>query len=131
MNYYFNIITDSESGGSTKGHRSLTATLGLVVHAAGMSQFAGIYSPQCIKNILPLIMCFKIGEDIVPYGFDWWLGNSLSPNSVADGIALGAAAASSHTDVEMIVFFAIMLHKVTYHSHFPHILSSVAQSNWL
>ena len=29
----------------------------------------------------------------------------------ADGIALGAAAASSHTDIEMIVFFAIMLHK--------------------
>ena len=30
----------------------------------------------------------------------------------ADGIALGAAAASSNTDVEMIVFIAIMLHKV-------------------
>ncbi|UXI14665.1 hypothetical protein NH340_JMT00608 [Sarcoptes scabiei] len=29
----------------------------------------------------------------------------------ADGIALGAAATTSHTDVEMIVFFAIMLHK--------------------
>ncbi|KAK3881275.1 hypothetical protein Pcinc_014261 [Petrolisthes cinctipes] len=54
---------DAESGGNSKGHRSFTATLGLVVHAA------------------------------------------------ADGIALGAAAASSHTDVEMIVFFAIMLHK--------------------
>ncbi|CAL4187034.1 unnamed protein product, partial [Meganyctiphanes norvegica] len=55
---------DPENGGASKGRRaSLTATLGLVVHAA------------------------------------------------ADGIALGAAAASSHTDVEMIVFFAIMLHK--------------------
>ncbi|XP_045611764.1 zinc transporter ZIP9 [Procambarus clarkii] len=55
---------DPENGsGNSRGHRSLTATLGLVVHAA------------------------------------------------ADGIALGAAAASSHTDVEMIVFFAIMLHK--------------------
>ena len=31
---------------------------------------------------------------------------------LADGIALGAAAASSNTDVEMIVFVAIMLHKV-------------------
>ena len=29
----------------------------------------------------------------------------------ADGIALGAAAATSKTDVEMIVFIAIMLHK--------------------
>jgi zinc transporter ZupT len=30
---------------------------------------------------------------------------------VADGIALGAAA-TTRADVEMIVFFAIMLHKV-------------------
>lgn len=29
----------------------------------------------------------------------------------ADGIALGAAATTSHTDVEFIVFLAIMLHK--------------------
>ena len=31
--------------------------------------------------------------------------------TIADGIALGAAATTSHTDVEMIVFLAIMLHK--------------------
>lgn len=31
--------------------------------------------------------------------------------NAADGIALGAAATTSHTDVEMIVFLAIMLHK--------------------
>lgn len=30
---------------------------------------------------------------------------------LADGVALGAAATTSHHDVEMIVFFAIMLHK--------------------
>ncbi|XP_076029629.1 zinc/iron regulated transporter-related protein 102B isoform X2 [Oratosquilla oratoria] len=54
---------DTENGGAKGRRASMTATLGLVVHAA------------------------------------------------ADGIALGAAAASSHTDVEMIVFFAIMLHK--------------------
>lgn len=30
----------------------------------------------------------------------------------ADGIALGAAVTTSHTDIEMIVFTAIMLHKV-------------------
>ncbi|KAI7688289.1 hypothetical protein SSS_05927 [Sarcoptes scabiei] len=35
----------------------------------------------------------------------------LIVHSAADGIALGAAATTSHTDVEMIVFFAIMLHK--------------------
>lgn len=54
---------DPENGANRGRRASLTATLGLVVHAA------------------------------------------------ADGIALGAAAASSHADVEMIVFIAIMLHK--------------------
>lgn len=32
-------------------------------------------------------------------------------HAAADGIALGAAATTSHTDVEIIVFLAIMLHK--------------------
>ncbi|XP_046382496.1 zinc transporter ZIP9 [Ischnura elegans] len=49
--------------GGLKPQRNITATIGLVVHAA------------------------------------------------ADGIALGAAATTAHTDVEMIVFVAIMLHK--------------------
>lgn len=35
----------------------------------------------------------------------------LIVHSAADGVALGAAASTSHTDVEMIVFLAIMLHK--------------------
>ena len=38
----------------------------------------------------------------------------LVVHAAADGIALGAAAASSKTDVEMIVFIAIMLHKVIF-----------------
>lgn len=54
---------DVEAGFNNRNSGSLTATLGLVVHAA------------------------------------------------ADGIALGAAAASTQTEVEMIVFIAIMLHK--------------------
>lgn len=32
--------------------------------------------------------------------------------SVADGLALGAAAGLSKVDVEIIIFLAIMLHKV-------------------
>ncbi|XP_074599043.1 zinc/iron regulated transporter-related protein 102B [Brevipalpus obovatus] len=35
----------------------------------------------------------------------------LVVHAAADGIALGAAATTSHTDVEMVVFLAIMLHK--------------------
>lgn len=35
----------------------------------------------------------------------------LVVHAAADGIALGAAATSTHTEVEMIIFIAIMLHK--------------------
>lgn len=35
----------------------------------------------------------------------------LVVHAAADGVALGAAAKTSHSDVEMIVFLAIMLHK--------------------
>jgi len=56
-------VEGDSSTGNNRGRKSVTATLGLLVHAA------------------------------------------------ADGIALGAAATTSRTDVEMIVFIAIMLHK--------------------
>lgn len=36
----------------------------------------------------------------------------LVVHAAVDGVALGAAATTAHTDVEMIVFLAIMLHKV-------------------
>lgn len=36
----------------------------------------------------------------------------LVVHAAADGIALGAAATTSQADVELIVFLAIMLHKV-------------------
>ncbi|KAK8382442.1 hypothetical protein O3P69_015403 [Scylla paramamosain] len=49
------------------------------------------------------------GSNRGPRSFTATLG--LVVHAAVDGVALGAAAASSHTDVEMIVFFAIMLHK--------------------
>lgn len=65
LGFVFMLLVDQcstkRSGGKEK---SMTATLGLVVHAA------------------------------------------------ADGVALGAAATTSQADVEVIVFLAIMLHKV-------------------
>lgn len=36
----------------------------------------------------------------------------IPPLAVADGVALGAAASTSQTSVQLIVFVAIMLHKV-------------------
>ena len=41
------------------------------------------------------------------YFFAYWLFFLRQ----ADGIALGAAATTSHADVEMIVFLAILMHK--------------------
>lgn len=35
----------------------------------------------------------------------------LVVHAAADGIAMGAASSTHHTDIEMIVFLAIMLHK--------------------
>ena len=42
---------------------------------------------------------------------DWTATLGLVVHAAADGIALGAAATTNQTDVEMIVFLAIMLHK--------------------
>lgn len=36
----------------------------------------------------------------------------LVVHAAVDGVALGAAATTTQTDVEMVVFAAIMLHKV-------------------
>lgn len=38
----------------------------------------------------------------------------LIVHAAVDGVALGAAATTSQADVEVIVFFAIMLHKVRF-----------------
>ena len=42
---------------------------------------------------------------------NWTTTLGLVVHAAADGIALGAAAATHQLDVEVIVFFAIMLHK--------------------
>lgn len=36
----------------------------------------------------------------------------LVVHAAVDGVALGAAATTSHTEIEIIIFLAIMLHKV-------------------
>ena len=42
----------------------------------------------------------------------WTATLGLVVHAAADGIALGAASATSRLNVELIVFMAIMLHKV-------------------
>ena len=36
----------------------------------------------------------------------------MTPPQTADGIALGAAASADNTELELVIFIAIMLHKV-------------------
>ena len=48
----------------------------------------------------------------------WTATLGLVVHAAADGIALGAAATTNQTDVEMIVFLAIMLHKVREQNYF-------------
>jgi len=45
----------------------------------------------------------------------------LVVHAAVDGVALGAAATTSQADVEVIVFLAIMLHKVKLSIIFNHI----------
>lgn len=79
LGFVFMLLVDQCSTRKSGGkERSMTATLGLVVHAA------------------------------------------------ADGVALGAAATTSQADVELIVFVAIMLHKVNFHLYYSFLLT-----NWL
>ena len=66
----------------------MTATIGLVVHAAGAI---------CVRACPCVIMIINSLSFFFP---------------VADGLALGAAAGLSKTNVEFIIFIAIMLHKV-------------------
>ncbi|OWK09558.1 SLC39A9 [Cervus elaphus hippelaphus] len=66
----------------------ITTTLGLVVHAAGGFRL----------QWNPFLFCHTV------------FYVSFFPNS-ADGVALGAAASTSQTSVQLIVFVAIMLHK--------------------
>ena len=63
--------------------KSFTATVGLVIHSAG----------TCAMITPRTLYC-------------------VDPFPVADGIALGAAASAENTELEIVIFVAIMLHKV-------------------
>ncbi|KAH8272485.1 hypothetical protein KR044_009478 [Drosophila immigrans] len=92
LGFVFMMLVDQVSQRQTKKtnngnehDKNITATLGLVVHAAGDRYFPFL----CLHMLYYLYRLFYL----------------------ADGVALGAAATTSHQDVEIIVFLAIMLHK--------------------
>lgn len=55
------------------------------------------------------------------------LGGPLSLlNSIADGIALGASARSGESDLGLVVFLAIMIHKIPASVRFPSLSLSLS-----
>eukprot|EP00105_Crassostrea_gigas_P036769 XP_019920917.1 PREDICTED: zinc transporter ZIP9 isoform X1 [Crassostrea gigas] len=79
---------DTEAGQTLQQNRNrITATLGLVVHAAGI--------------VVSKSYCYMYTATL-----------GLVVHAAADGIALGAATVLAHTHLTMIVFIAIMLHKM-------------------
>lgn len=99
--------SDPESARVTSS--KITTTLGLVVHAAGTSVCYFLVD----KWITFQLMRFSSYTCFVFLTVFWirtlLMSYLLSP---ADGVALGAAASTSQTSVQLIVFVAIMLHKV-------------------
>ncbi|KAG8254711.1 hypothetical protein J6590_005270 [Homalodisca vitripennis] len=64
--------------------------------------------PHCVVTILP--QCnVEVGGERLRGSVTATVG--LVVHAAVDGVALGAAATTTQTDVEMIVFIAIMLHK--------------------
>ncbi|MGH0163230.1 UNVERIFIED_CONTAM: hypothetical protein FKN15_063800 [Acipenser sinensis] len=87
---------------------SITTTLGLVIHAAGSGSIRAGFIPDARR----------LGEETDTEALARVLhrGSSAGNHDVlhtepADGVALGAAVASSQVSVQVIVFFAVILHK--------------------
>lgn len=93
LGFIFMLLVDK--GASSHHHSSSAASSGGASLLSGGSDMES--GPSSSNNIANRKVCTAT------------LG--LVVHAAADGIALGAAAASHHSDIEFIVFFAIMLHK--------------------
>jgi len=89
------------------------------VNNQGGGEFHAIIGVALVLGFVFMLLIDQIGSS---HSRDPESGSSRSSRSftatlglivhaAADGIALGAAASTSHTDIELIVFIAIMLHK--------------------
>ncbi|KAJ8953687.1 hypothetical protein NQ314_007295 [Rhamnusium bicolor] len=70
--------------------------------------------PEGVRSLIPEELphhAHNENENLSPAERNITATVGLVVHAAADGVALGAAATTSHADVEMIVFLAIMLHK--------------------
>ncbi|CAH2007494.1 unnamed protein product [Acanthoscelides obtectus] len=103
-----------------EGVRSLI-TNGLPPHAHNQSESIEHSDPLSVIGIslvlgfIFMLMVDQISqsrnENLSPSDRNITATIGLVVHAAADGVALGAAATTSHADVEIIVFLAIMLHK--------------------
>jgi len=82
-----------------------------VPHLIGVSLVLGFLFMLIIDQIASSRSGGRDVEGAKRGGVSWTATLGLVVHAAADGVALGAAATTNQTDVEMIVFLAIMLHK--------------------
>lgn len=82
-----------------------------VPHLIGVSLVLGFLFMLVIDQIATSKSGSRDVEGAKRGGVSWTATLGLVVHAAADGVALGAAATTNQTDVEMIVFLAIMLHK--------------------
>jgi len=82
-----------------------------VPHLIGVSLVLGFLFMLVIDQVASSRSGSRDVEGAKRGGVSWTATLGLVVHAAADGVALGAAATTNQTDVEMIVFLAIMLHK--------------------
>merc|ERR1711988_2088569 len=83
-----------------------------VPHIIGVSLVLGFIFMLIVDQVANAMSASRDVEAVKGRGVVSWTATlGLVVHAAADGVALGAAATTNQTDVEMIVFLAIMLHK--------------------
>lgn len=82
-----------------------------VPHIIGVSLVLGFIFMLIIDQVATAMTLSRDVEGSKKSSVSWTATLGLVVHAAADGVALGAAATTNQTDVEIIVFLAIMLHK--------------------
>jgi len=82
-----------------------------VPHIIGVSLVLGFIFMLIIDQVATAMSASRDVEGARRGSVSWTATLGLVVHAAADGVALGAAATTNQTDVEIIVFLAIMLHK--------------------
>jgi len=111
LNMAYSINKENHHHSHEGGHEEEDHQDNPVPHLIGVSLVLGFI----IMMVIDQIAASKSGGSLEAAGkkspVSWTATLGLVVHAAADGVALGAAATTNQTDVEVIVFLAIMLHK--------------------